>query len=267
MSNALSIKGAPGIKMLMFRILIVTASAVCFYGAYTATTRRVTRAQSMVTPYFLEMEATSFKVTEDNVMRTTEARRSDGAVMVQSPTLGRLGLRAGETTREITFVDGTVVMIADSIAAKATFPAKNSNDRLPTSMLNPPANCVSQSAEKFVGNDNVMGQETAIVTRSLANEDFTFWRAPALGCLVLRYRVEIPQPNGSRKLQLEAKPLNLTLGEPDPRLFDLGESYAELKPSEIIRRQAQRVGLSWNEEIDRESQRSDQKYFKANGRN
>ena len=54
-----------------------------------------------------------------------------------------------------------------------------------------------------------------------------------------------------------------TLGEPDARFFDLGASYAEIKPCELLRRETKAAGVRWSPELAEESVREDQRYAAA----
>jgi hypothetical protein len=86
------------------------------------------------------------------------------------------------------------------------------------------------------------------------------WLAPALGCKELQWQTASLQPDGSRRIEAEGKLVSFTLGEPDARLFDLGASYAELKPSELLRREMKAAGVPWTPELAKESEKEDERY-------
>jgi len=63
--------------------------------------------------------------------------------------------------------------------------------------------------------------------------------------------------HGSRKIREEGKLVSFSLSEPDPRLFDLGAGYAEVKPSELLRREMKAAGRAL---IAERAVEEDQKY-------
>jgi hypothetical protein len=117
--------------------------------------------------------------------------------------------------------------------------------------------------DKLLGQTVLFGQQVDVVKtwdRSSGGEE---WLAPALGCKELQWQKATLQPDGSRRIELEGKLVSFTLGEPDARLFDLGASYAEIKPSELRRREMKAAGVPWSPKLAEESVREDQKYAAA----
>jgi hypothetical protein len=82
----------------------------------------------------------------------------------------------------------------------------------------------------------------ALLCFYVSRSRLTEWRIRALSCQRIQFRLEEAQADGSWKLVAEGRPVSLTLGEPDPRLFEEGAGYVELKPSERVRRQVTRLG-------------------------
>jgi hypothetical protein len=89
------------------------------------------------------------------------------------------------------------------------------------------------------------------------------WLAPALGCKELQWQNATLQPDGSRRIEKEGKLVSFTLGEPDARLFDLRGSYAEIKPSELLRREMKAAGVPWSPELAKASVQADESYAAA----
>jgi hypothetical protein len=90
------------------------------------------------------------------------------------------------------------------------------------------------------------------------------WVAPALGCKELQWQRASLQPDGSRRIEMEAKLVSFRPGEPDARLFDLGPSYAEVKlPSDLLRREMKAAGVPWSPELAQASEREDQHFAVA----
>jgi hypothetical protein len=88
----------------------------------------------------------------------------------------------------------------------------------------------------------LFGQKVAIVKTWDRGSGGEAWLAPALGCKELQWQQASLQPDGSRRIELEGKLVSFTLSEPDARLFDLGTSYTEVKPSELLRREVKAAG-------------------------
>jgi hypothetical protein len=69
--------------------------------------------------------------------------------------------------------------------------------------------------------------------------------------------------NGSRRVRLEGKLVSFSSGEPDPRLFDLGARYDEVKPSELLRREMKAAGVTWGPRLAEKGVKEDQRYSEA----
>ena len=117
------------------------------------------------------------------------------------------------------------------------------------------------AGEVRVGTDNVAGQDVVVVESELPTGEGqpkrkqTQWRAPALGCQTLTYKVEEQQSDGSWWLRTEGKLVRLRLEEPDAKLFDDGAGYTEAKPSEVQRKLLELQGIpvddpTWSQQAD-----------------
>jgi hypothetical protein len=162
-------------------------------------------------------------------MREVLARRSDGTTAYieihQRPAFPPL--------RKVNMVDGSAVWLLDDLRAKTSWPeTSNPPERLNIEIprLKPLRDCGLQ--QTLAGHDSVSGQRTAVGLGNMENGELVkFWLAPALACEVLRFeRVE-----GTTTIP-EGRALEITEGEPDSKLFDLGNAYAEVVPSELIGR-------------------------------
>jgi hypothetical protein len=114
--------------------------------------------------------------------------------------------------------------------------------------------------DKLLGQTVLFGQQADVVKTWNRGSGGQEWLAPALGCKELQWEQASLQPDGSRRIEEEGKLVSFTLGEPDARLFDLGASYAEIKPSELLRREMKAVGAPWSAES---AAREDEKYAAA----
>jgi hypothetical protein len=114
--------------------------------------------------------------------------------------------------------------------------------------------------DKLLGQTVLFGQPVDLVRTWDRDSGGEEWRAPALGCKELQWQTAGVQPDGSRRIELEGKLVSFTLGEPDARLFDPGTSYAEVKPSELLRLEMKAAGTHWSPEL---GVKEDQKYAGA----
>lgn len=110
-----------------------------------------------------------------------------------------------------------------------------------------PPDCLGP-LDKLLGQTALFGQQVDVVKTWDRGSGGEEWRAPALGCMELQWQTATLEPHGSRRIQAEGKLVSFTLGEPDAQLFDLGSGYAEVKPSELIRRTIKAAGLPWSPE-------------------
>jgi hypothetical protein len=117
--------------------------------------------------------------------------------------------------------------------------------------------------DKLLGQTVLFGQQADVVKTWDRGSGGEEWLAPALGCKELQWQDATLQPDGSRRIEMEAKLVSFRPGEPDARLFDLGATYAEIKPSELLRREMKAAGVPWSAELAEESVQEDQSYVAA----
>jgi hypothetical protein len=121
--------------------------------------------------------------------------------------------------------------------------------------------------ETSLGNEIIMGQETVGVVwpgSHGSDKRVSEWRATNLNCQSLRVRIDDKLPDGSFKLHNDISAVSLVLGEPDPSLFNIPQDYAELKPSEFLHREADRLNMPVDKRtgLEKEADRTDAEYAK-----
>ena len=222
---------------------------------------RVAGAQSAVTPFVLRTETYSFEKDSKGrlVATAVEARRSNGT----RTRVGTYFFPGGDQRafRSIVYPDGGRVQLVDAISAKTTWPplqpkeiAAERADHLQFSNNN----CV-YSWEALLSYDVLFGQRVAVVKTVPTNVfGTTYWRSPDLDCEALQSRVETVKA-GRVVVQTEQRAVSLELEEPDARL-DEGTNYAELRPSELQRKEVEKEGLSWNVDLQKQGQLEDDRY-------
>lgn len=251
------------------RVLWLGATFGLAVGAYFVaqplTLERLARAQVKTTPFTLQLE--SYDLSEGSpgtlFSKETVARRSDGATVRINSMAGLVGLQSGETERHIVFLDGREMAAFDGVSSVIRFPRLSTGaiSIQKQKILNPPANCIFPG-QTLVRYESLQGYTTAVVRIGpIGQKEITAWYAPTLGCEKLQYRVEGPGANGSQQILSETKLVSLSIGEPDPRLFEVPESYASVAPSQAMHKEAERLGVTWTDDMQREADRSDAAYF------
>lgn len=215
-------------------------------------------ARPIAVSFTLETETYSFsqgKAQGELISRDLTARRADGTTATVSTLFP--GQPHQRTIRVIRYLDGRELRLADAIAAKTDESWRRDGPRRPQLLVNPPAECVFAGWEKFIKKDTVLGHTVDVVRNGFAD---TEWRARDLGCQTIESR------NGYKHgdeflLGGETRAVVLKLGEPSPRLFDDGANYAELKPSDFLRREVAHAGIPWNEDLQREADQEERFYL------
>ncbi|MFB3922177.1 MAG: hypothetical protein ACE145_10675 [Terriglobia bacterium] len=169
------------------------------------------------------------------------------------------GTPAERRMRVIRYLGGRSIQLADAVAAKTTWPKPLAKVSAPSRdrILHPAKDCVFSNSEIFLRHENLLGQKVAVVSMSFVD---TVWRAPELGCEVIQRRSGYKH-EGVFKTQSETRPVDLRLGDPDPRLFDERADYAEVRPSELLKRMMAKVGVAWDTNMQREAELLDSRFF------
>lgn len=222
-------------------------------------------SQTTVTPFTLKSETYFYGQDPDGTLADvdTVARRSDGTtvrVTSEGPMIAK-----GIKERTIQYMDGSRVDLLDADKEKTTRPpaSQEAVDGWRTLILQPPAGCVFNSTDLLLQahGGEVLGQVVSEV-RPPSPPDYriTSWKAPGLACETLEYKSEKEQPDGSYVLSSWQKPISLHIGEPDPKLFDPGHGYAEMKPSQLARALGALLGYPAPSEVPATTAHADEDY-------
>lgn len=220
----------------IFAVGLVVFLSACSYFVFRAVgVRQVVRADSTVTPFVFQAQIYLYgnNAPGELYKTLTVARRSDGT-MVYINSMGPLS--KGLYSRKIKYMDGGVVSLVDALRIKESWPPRSDEDTAfhRKMVLHPPSNCVFGGETLIREHDVILGHDADMIEHmALSNVKTTSWQAPDLACTQLQYRVEERQPDGSYKLTSMQKPVSLQLKEPDSRLFEGGQDYTELRPSEM----------------------------------
>lgn len=242
--------------------LIVGVGAVTWFGVLLAAPAR---SDWYWWPYQKAPAAFSLKIKVTDYERKpggdlweveTRAQRSDGATVIVDTMYFP---RVPRTIRVIRLLDGTWIRLVDAASAKSTCRPKH-REAAPAretlfSAPRPP-NCLGPG-DRLVRQSVLFGQPVDVVKTWDLGSAGERWLAPALGCLELQWQSASLQPDGSRRIELDGKLVSFTLGEPDAQLFDLGTSYAEVKPSELLRREVKAAGDPWSPQLAEQGEGED----------
>ncbi|MGH9396224.1 MAG: hypothetical protein ACRD18_05170 [Terriglobia bacterium] len=238
----------PSFRRMVFAVVLPVLVVLCTYFIVrTAVARHVVRAASAsnFVPFVAHQQIYFYSMNPAGTLHSTLtiARRSDGT-MVSIRSFGPL--TRGLYDRTILSTDGSSVDLVDGIRGKTTWPPRS--DKYTAEYrrihLNPPSNCVFGGDTLLQEHGTVLGHPVVVIGHNgVGALHITMWKASDLGCTQLQYRVEKLQPDGSYKLMSEEKTVSLELTEPDPELFSPGESYTEMRPSDLSSKSRAMFGL------------------------
>jgi hypothetical protein len=236
-----------------------TILAVCIGLMGLAGTRTLVHisrvwAQTRFTAFTLKTEL--YDQSEKLYARETVAVRSDGT---------RVVLRTGGPVlkptwaRKISYPDGGEVHVHEAIGARTTFQPSPTAKAQVATRLNPPANCLAEDLQ-LLRTQVLFGQNVAVLRGKKSKSRATDLLAPDLGCERLGYTYEEMTSDGAWKTVTEQKPVSLSLGEPDPKLFEIPATAVETKPSDVSRKYRALFGQPETRQDKAQDERRDQHY-------
>ncbi len=251
--------------ILILALLSISLVLLTFHFVQPLALHHIAHAQITATPFLLKMDLYSYEQDPSGVLinRFVQARRSDGTMVRSEGIFGKVGFFAGHSVRSVTFLDGRRFSVYDSTNVMVAWPPLSEQTLAihKERILNPPKNCVFPG-HTLKGYGNLLGRTVAIVERPrVENTQITAWDDPSLGCVDLKYQVQEVAANGSLKLLTEASPVSLTLGEPDASLFEI--AYPAMKPSEALHKEADALGVTWDDSLARFASREDSAFSAA----
>lgn len=216
-------------------LLALLFAAACILFGRRIVNPPAVDAKVVAIPFMLTGEASSPPESK-RVSKWSVARRSDGSTVYISYGPAWLGR---ETSRTIRYIDGSSVVVTEWLGFNSTRPLSLGDrwDEFRKSVLYPPANCVRYDGETLKGFGEIAGERVAIVVsrprQSLWDAANTMrttdYRAVELACENLEYTIEEQSHvDGSRKIMTKGRLVSLTLGEPDPSLFEIPPSPTEV---------------------------------------
>jgi hypothetical protein len=184
--------------------------------------------------------------------RDVFARSNDGrTALVEDEALDKLppGVKL-PPTRKVTMIDGFSVWLIDSLRLKTSWPKMTSTEARNelALMANHEPDCGFDQAH-IIGRESVGGQKTFITVSDVdLVRQSTVWYAPELGCQALQSKTTL---KGDGTVLVEGRLIKAFVGEPDARLFDLGDNYRDVSATDLIAGRLQAIGWKMNSEIRR----------------
>lgn len=236
---------------------------VTFFLVQPLTLEHIAHAQVRVTPFTLHLDYYDLSSDPSGsvFIKQIVAHRSDGATVEVNDVFSTAGMQADETVRSIFLPNGERFEVYDGVSSIVRLPILSSKALVirREETINPPTNCVLPG-ETLVGYDTVDGYKTGMVkwpTLAADEREITAWDAPDLGCQMLQSRVVEKQADGSTKVVTEGRTSSLSIGEPDASLFEMPENYASVMPSQAMRKEAERLNLTWTDKMQQEADMRD----------
>jgi hypothetical protein len=205
----------------------------------TTSHRTIVSAQAPIQPFYLTQTTSAMNLTTGvfGPFRTkTTARRADGTTVVVDGFAAAI-----DQIRKVMSPNGDATTVWERARLKTTWPADDREaHELGARLERSTSDCRApnlafdergQPSERFLRFEARNGQQVAVIEQRSGRFVLTSWKAPALACEELSYMAEETQSDGSMRRTLDSVTTFLHLGEPDARLFDIGNMYAESKPS------------------------------------
>lgn len=199
----------------------------------------IVSAQASVQPFYLTQTTSAMNLTTGvfGPFRTkTIARRADGTTVVVDGFAAAI-----DQIRKVMSPNGDATTVWERPRLKTTWPTDDREAReLGARLEHSTSDCRAltlafdergQPSERFLRFETRNGQQVSVIEQRSGQFVLTSWKAPALACEELSYMAEETQSDGSVRRTLDSVTTFLHLGEPDSRLFDIGNVYAESKPS------------------------------------
>ncbi len=212
---------------------------------------RMVKARSTVPAFTIY---TTEKITNPKGIRPAQkiifAQRSDGSSVTQRQLLTYANVVP--VFREIYYADGRRAEVADHIQAVSTvLLPKKSLFWIQSGNLDPATNCTKafdgeqrQGQLDANGRERILNIDTVKVIQDGPSRKLTMWYAPLLGCYLMKRIAEF-RSEGSSTLSYPSELLAdyISYEEPNPSLFEVPLSYAEVPPSEISARNSALTGV------------------------
>jgi hypothetical protein len=205
-------------------------------------------------PFYLERE--SYERNQGGALsmysRQIVARSTDGTTaIVDYSALDKLppGVRF-PPTRKVIKIDGSAVWMLDDLRIKVWWPKMTSGDAKTelALMANHDPDCGADKS-RITAREYLKGHSSVAVVSDLGlARQLKVWVSPEFGCEGLQSNITL-KADGT--VLVDTRLVKAELGEPDARLFDLGDGYRQGSMIDLLGAQLRAVGEPMNPEVER----------------
>jgi hypothetical protein len=253
-------------RSLFLRICIsVAAVLVACFGVSKYPQLELVRA-AVTQPFYVEREA--YERNQDGVLsmyaRHVIARSGDGrTALVEHSALDKLpaGVQF-PAMRKVIMIDGSAVWLLDDLRIRSSWPKMTSSDaRVELGLMaNHDPDCGADKSH-ITAREYLKGHSAVVVVTDFDSDgdparQLKIWVGPEFGCEALENTITL---KGDGTVLVESRLVRADLGEPDARLFDLGEGYQEVSMIDLLAGQLRAIG----ETMDPDTRRMAENFERA----
>lgn len=222
-------------RSLALQILAVTTAGLGSFALVRAF--QVTQNPALRKAFTIHEVERSTNVAIGNTLESRRilATRSDGAAVTAPLDKQSYRARTIMLPRE-----GKKLVIVDNLRAQSTmyYPAKTADVRAKGTNPNCAPKSMPNAAPTMLGQYDFLGfkvfkYEHTSKRPGQESIKWTYWYAPDLDSTALKFLAERRADNGILLTQFERYAEFVVLGEPDPSLFVVPDTYRELPPSAV----------------------------------
>jgi hypothetical protein len=126
-----------------------------------------------------------------------------------------------------------------------------------TALKKPGSQCLDPQAKPA---EPVLGYQTIKTEVKTPISTIHSWRAPDLGCVVLRETFAQPLPDGTSRVLITREAAAVSFGEPDSSLFEV-PSWPERTPSQVLEGYRRKFNLPDSEDLRKAKAAKDRAYW------
>lgn len=217
-------------------IVVLVAMVCCARAIYTSLGGRAHASTKPVPRTSTLQEFTEYHGDRALVATFTHAIRSDGSEVVIERHVDAKSNTVTGTLKKLSFADGRMVWLNPDNELKSSFNLGHvANIRMPR--RDPRSGCRlgldGETPETAVPvfSEDVVGKIAAVKATSQHGElNLTQWFSPLHGCEMIKQVVVFEKSGGVSQQDV----LSVSVGEPDPSLFEIPATAIEAKPSAMM---------------------------------
>jgi hypothetical protein len=203
-------------------------------------------------PFYLERA--SYERNQEGALsmysRQVIARSADGrTALVDYSALDKLpsGVRF-PPMRKVIMIDGSSVWLLDDLRIKTPWPKMTSSEARGelALMANHDPDCGADKSH-IVAREYLKGHSAVAVVSDLdLARQLKTWHSLEFGCQTLENNITL---KGDGTVLVESRLVKADLGEPEARLFDLGDGYQEVSMIDLLAGQLQAIGETMSPDV------------------